>query len=112
MKHHEYWVYMLTNSSKNVLYVGVTNSLCQRLIEHYNNRGTNNSFTGKYYCYWLVYYEVHTYINDAIAREKEIKNSVRTEKNKLVKKFNPTWMFLNRQVCGGWPPAPGSLSRG
>ena len=88
------------------MYVGVTNNVRQRIIEHYLNRGTNNSFTGKYYCYWLVYYEHHQYINNAIAREKDLKNRVRTEKNKIITAFNPNWFFLNKQVCDGWPPPP------
>jgi putative endonuclease len=60
---HNYFLYMLTNSSKRVLYTGVTNSLCQRLTEHYLKRGTDQSFAGRYYCYWLVYYECHQYIS-------------------------------------------------
>ena len=111
MNHHNYYVYILTNSSKNVIYTGVTNSLCQRITEHYLNRGTTKSFAGKYYCYWLVYYESHQYINDAIAREKEIKNLIRIEKNKIVSNFNPGWTFLNKEVCDGWPPSSGSQSR-
>ncbi len=111
MREHNYYVYMLTNSSKNVLYTGVTNNLPQRVIEHYLHRGTKNSFTGRYYCYWLVWYEEHDYINEAIAREKEIKNLIRAEKNKIVNTFNPTWLFLNKEVCDGWPPPPDAQSR-
>ena len=111
MQYHNYYVYILTNSSKNVIYTGVTNNLRQRIIEHYLNRGTANSFAGKYYCYWLVYYEKHTYINDAIAREKEIKNLVRAQKIKIINSFNPTWLFLNKEVCDGWPPPVDSESR-
>ncbi len=109
MKVHHYYVYMLTNTTKKVLYIGVSNNICRRLTEHYANRGTNNSFTGRYYCYWLVYYEEHQYINNAIAREKELKNLVRTEKDKIVTAFNPTWLFLNKQVCNGWPPPAGAI---
>ena len=66
---HHYYVYITTNSNKDVLYTGVTNNLYMRIIEHYLKRGTKASFTGRYYCYWLVYYEEFDYINDAIARE-------------------------------------------
>jgi putative endonuclease len=106
-----YYVYILTNSSKKVLYTGVTNQLCQRITEHWLYRGTDKSFAAKYYCYWLVYYEIHQYINDAIEREKAIKNSVRIEKEKLVNSFNPSWTFLNREVCDGWPPPADAESR-
>jgi putative endonuclease len=111
MREHHYYVYMLTNSSKKVIYTGVTNNLCQRITEHYLNRGTPGSFAGKYYCYWLVYFETHKYVNDAIAREKELKNLIRAEKDKLVNSFNPNWVFLNKQVCDGWPPPTDSESR-
>ena len=111
MERHNYHVYVLTNSSKNVLYVGVTNNLPQRLVEHWQNRGTTQSFVGRYYCYWLVYYEHHVYINNAIAREKELKSRVRAEKNKIISGFNPTWLFLNKEICGGWPPPADAKSR-
>ena len=110
MQQH-YYVYILTNSSKRVLYTGVTNQLCQRITEHYMDRGTHKSFAGKYYCYWLVYYGMHAYIKEAIAREKEIKNLVRTEKEKIINSLNPSWTFLNRSVCNGWPPPSGAESR-
>ena len=65
-------VYIVTNHNKTILYTGVTNDLPQRLIEHWMNRGGTNTFAGKYYCFNLVYYEDFHYVNNAIAREKEI----------------------------------------
>jgi putative endonuclease len=103
-KSHNYWVYIVTNWKKNVLYVGVTNNLCRRLAEHYNNRGKPNSFAGKYYCYNLVYHEWHKYIRNALAREKEIKKLLRREKCLLIEEMNPEWNFLNSNVCDRWPP--------
>ena len=67
-----YSFYITTNSTRNVLYCGVTNDLQQRIIEHYLPRGNSKTFAGKCYCYWLVYFEHFKYINDAIARETEV----------------------------------------
>ena len=68
---YNFWVYILTNWKKTVLYVGVTNDLSRRLIEHYANRGKPETFPGRYYCYNLVYYEWYQYVLNALAREKE-----------------------------------------
>jgi putative endonuclease len=68
-----YSVYITTNAERTVLYTGVTNDLATRLVEHYLNKGTSKSFAGKYFCYHLIYFERYENINDAIAREKEIK---------------------------------------
>ena len=102
-KHH-YYIYIVTNPQRTVLYTGVTNDLAQRLIEHWANRGQLKTFAGKYYCYNLIYYEDFQYINNAIAREKEIKGWRREKKLKLIKETNPNWAFLNAEFCGGWPP--------
>lgn len=107
----EYFVYLLTNATRKVLYTGVTNDLATRITEHYLRRGDASSFTGKYYCYWLVYYEESKYINNAIEREKEIKGWTRKRKNNLISSFNPTCKFLNHDICGKWPPPPGMLPR-
>ena len=103
MKHHNYFVYITTNPNKNALYVGVTNSLEQRLIEHYLNRQNGRSFAGKYYCYNLVFFERHTYINNAIAREKQIKRWGRDKKMDLIKIENPKLDILNHTIME-WVP--------
>lgn len=102
-KHH-YYIYIVTNPERNVLYTGVTNDLSLRLIEHWVNRGNPKTFAGKYYCYNLIFYEEFRYINDAIAREKEIKGWRRQKKFDLIKTTNPDWTFLNPEFCGEWPP--------
>ena len=102
-KHHCH-VYIVTNHERKVLYTGVTNSLSLRLIEHWVNRGKPETFSGKYYCFNLIYYEDFQYINDAIAREKEIKGWSRKKKIGLIEKMNPNWTFLNASICDGWPP--------
>lgn len=99
-----YFVYILTNPEKTVLYTGVTNNLEIRLGEHYFNRGQKKTFAGKYYCYNLIYYEEFQYINDAIAREKEIKGWSRAKKENLIRTKNPDWTFLNAAMCIHWPP--------
>ncbi len=106
---HDYWVYILTNWKKTVLYVGITNNLSRRLLEHYNNRGKPKTFTGKYYCYNLVYYEWHQYVNNALTREKEIKKLLREKKIALIEEANPEWKFFNAFICGGWPPNDSKL---
>ena len=70
---HTYYVYIVANPTRSTIYIGITNDLNRRLQEHKSNRGTKKSFVGRYYCYELVYYEVHQYVNNAIAREKELK---------------------------------------
>ena len=111
MRQHQYFVYITTSSRKTVLYTGVTNDLEQRLTEHYLNRGKSDNFAVKYYCYHLVYYEKFKWINDAIAREKEIKGWIRDKKIALIKTENPTLRFLNHEVCREWPPGPGASIR-
>jgi len=102
-KYH-FYIYIVTNPERTVLYTGVTNDLAQRLIEHYVNRGQPKTFAGKFYCYNLIYYEDFQYINDAIAREKEIKGWGRKKKLDLIETINPDWTFLNPEFCEGWPP--------
>ncbi len=97
-------VYILTSQTKSVLYIGVTNDLPRRIMEHYLNRGNSKTFSGRYYCYLLVYYEIFRYVNNAIAREKEIKKWDRKKKEDLIYGFNPDWDVLNREFFDKWPP--------
>ncbi|MFT3980616.1 MAG: GIY-YIG nuclease family protein [Ferruginibacter sp.] len=103
-------VYIVTNIHKTILYTGVTNSLEERLIEHYRDRLDKKHFAGQYNCHYLIFYEDYEYINDAIAREKEIKGWLRRKKIDLINTLNPAWKFLNEDILGEWPPAasPGS----
>ena len=100
----QYYVYILTNYKKTVLYTGVTNNLEQRIIEHYLNKENLETFTGKYDVFHLIYYECTQYVNNAIAREKEIKSWSRKKKEDLINSFNPQWKFLNYELLGEWPP--------
>jgi putative endonuclease len=98
MCNHNYYVYIATNAGKTVLYIGVTNDVRTRIDQHEENKGSNRSFTGKYYCHYLVYYEHFISINEAIAREKEIKKWRREKKIALIESVNPLWRFLNDEV--------------
>jgi putative endonuclease len=100
-----YYVYITTNYIKTVLYTGVTNNLEPRIIEHYLNRKGDKTFAGKYKAFYLLFYEPHKYINDAIAREKEIKGWRRDKKIALIKTMNPDMIFLNEKIFGKWPPS-------
>ena len=84
---HQYWVYIMSNKARSVLYIGVTNDLYRRYCEHKN--GTIKGFTEKYRCHSLVHYEEYNLVEDAIAREKELKGWSREKKNKLIAKDNP-----------------------
>ena len=87
-----YWVYILTNVNRNVMYVGVTGNLEGRLLEH--RAGKGSAFTRRYRVDVLVHVEEHQYVNDAIAREKQIKGWRRSKKNALVEASNPAWADL------------------
>jgi putative endonuclease len=91
---YNFYVYILTNKAKTVLYTGVTNNLRRRLQEH-NEKLNPNSFSAKYNLNYLIYYEKYGWIQQAIAREKEIKLLRRDLKLELIKEFNPNMEFLN-----------------
>ena len=84
-----YCVYILTNKSNRVMYIGVTNDLARRLFEHKNDCA--DGFTKRYHVHKLVYYEHYQDVHYAIAREKELKGWTRTKKNALVSSANPDW---------------------
>jgi putative endonuclease len=99
MWNYNFYVYITTNPDRSVLYVGVTNNLSVRLYQHFENKGNNKTFAGKYYCFNLVYYEHFSHIDHAIAREKEIKKWRRQKKVALIVTINPDWRFLNEEVA-------------
>jgi len=88
-----YFVYMVTNRSRVVLYTGVTNDFARRIWEHENR--TVKGFTKQYRLTILVYHETYNAIGDAISREKEIKGWRRSKKNALVETANPKWVDLS-----------------
>ena len=78
-----YYVYILTNKTDTVMYIGVTNDLRRRLYEHKNEQ--IEGFTKKYHVHKLVYFEEYSEINDAISREKQLKRWVRSKKRKRLR---------------------------
>ena len=97
---HNYFVYIVTNKNKTVLYTGVTNNLARRLYEHEQNSipFRHRSFAGQYNAYFLLYYERFEFIEHAIAREKEIKGWRRSKKEALINSMNAEWKFLNDEI--------------
>ena len=96
---HNYFIYILTNKSKKVLYIGVTNDVKRRIYEHELDANNNKeTFAGKYNCIYLIYWERFTYIDMAIAREKQLKGWNRSKKEKLINELNPEWRFLNNEI--------------
>lgn len=97
---HNYYVYIVTNKNKTVLYTGVTNDLSRRIQQHAENSipFRHPSFAGKFNAYFLLHYEHFRHIDSAIAREKEIKGWRRSKKEDLVNSFNPEWKFLNDEL--------------
>ncbi len=95
---HNYFVYILTNKIKTVLYTGITNNLKDRLLFHKNPLPFSKAFTSKYKCFYLVYYELFFEIETAIKREKQIKGWSRAKKEVLITSFNSSWKFLNDDI--------------
>jgi putative endonuclease len=93
MREHCYSVYILANSFHR-LYTGVTNDLMVRVGQH-KSGDDPKSFTARYGINRLVYFERFQYIDNAIAREKEIKGWLRVKKIALIVKHNPTWRDLS-----------------
>ena len=93
-----YFVYILTNPNRTTLYVGMTNDLVRILWEHEQSAGNRKSFTGRYHCNRLVWYETHYTAQEAIDREKEIKKWSRDKKESLIHSHNPDWKFMNDMV--------------
>ncbi len=90
-----YYVYILTNKSKT-LYIGVTNDLVRRLYEHKNK--IIEGFTKKYNISMLVYYETFSSIENAIRREKQLKNWHREWKVNLIENVNKEWKDLSEEL--------------
>ena len=86
MENKIYYVYITTNITNNVLYIGVTNNLPKRIHEHKDS--LVEGFSKKYKVNKLVYYETTNDINSAIKREKQLKNWKREWKMNLIRDNN------------------------
>ncbi len=91
------FVYIITNQYNTVLYTGVTSALRARIFEH-RTKFYPKSFTAKYNCNKIVWYEFLPRIELAIEREKLIKGGNRKAKEKLINTLNPTWKDLWEEI--------------
>ena len=98
MREHAYAVYLMTNSRRGVLYVGVTSDLLTRAQQHRD--GQFSGFTLEHGCKLLVWFEFHDDINVAIHREKLVKRWRRAWKIALVETRNPEWVDLAPALRG------------
>ena len=94
MKKH--FVYILASQRNGTLYIGSTSNLIQRVWQHKNK--LFSGFTAKYSVCYLVYYEEHTSMIEAIRREKRLKNWCRKWKLNIIEQFNPTWRDLYEEI--------------
>ena len=94
------WVYLLSNKNRKVLYIGVSNDLIKHLEEHRNSTN-KNSFTSRYNCFDLMYYEHFGRIDAAIKREKQLKNWHKEWKWNLIKSKNPALKDLYEGLIKG-----------
>jgi putative endonuclease len=92
----QYYVYILASAFHGTLYVGVTNDLIRRIWEH--KQGAAEGFTKKHDIKLLVYYEIHSSIEEAIKREKSIKRWGREMKYEAIQKENPYWHDLYKTL--------------
>ncbi|HMB99429.1 MAG TPA: GIY-YIG nuclease family protein [Flavobacteriaceae bacterium] len=93
INHHQYYVYILTNKKNGTLYIGMTNDLERRMFEHKHK--IIEGFTKKYGLDRLIYFEQFQYVNDAIKREKQLKNWNRQWKIDMIEKENKEWNDLS-----------------
>ena len=92
------YVYIMSNKKLTTLYIGVTNDLERRVLEH--KMGIGSDFTKRYKLDRLVYFEDGVLIEDAIAREKQLKRWHREWKWNLIKSMNPTFEDLSKDWYG------------
>lgn len=91
------YIYIMTNQNNTVLYTGVTSNLRNRAFEH-REKIFKSSFTNRYNVNKIVYFEFFQNIEEAIAREKQIKGGSRAKKEALINDFNPQWKDLYDEI--------------
>ncbi len=89
--------YIMTNSKNTTLYIGVTSDLKRRVGEHKEHKYPD-SFTARYKLHKIVYYEGFHRIEEAIAREKQLKAGSRKQKENLINALNPEWKDLYEEI--------------
>lgn len=93
----KYYVYIVSNYRRTVLYIGITGDLCKRVWEH--KQELEVGFTKQYHLHDLLYYEIFSDPLSAIEREKQLKRWSRRKKNILIVKMNPGLIDLYPSLC-------------
>ena len=96
---YNFWVYIITNRSPSVFYIGITNRLSRPTWEHCE--GVKPGFASKYQCKKLVYYEHYPDVLAAIACESQLNKWSRAKKISLINRLNPKWNDLGADVLQG-----------
>lgn len=91
-------VYIMASRTRGTLYVGVTSDLIKRVAEH--RAAEPPSFTGRYECRTLVWFERYDEMPEAISREKQLKAGKRQKKIDLIEAINPEWRDLYPDIIG------------
>jgi putative endonuclease len=101
-REYQFYVYIMSNYERTAFYIGFTNDIGRRIIEH--KLGIGSEFTKKYKLKYLIYFEIYQYVDAAISREKELKKWRREKKIELIKKENPRLKNLSRELLNdlGW----------
>ena len=89
-------VYIVANRKQGTIYVGVTSDLPKRVFQH--REGAMDGFTKRYGCKKLVWFELHSTMEYAIFREKQLKAGSRAKKVQLIEETNPDWFDLYFQI--------------
>ncbi|WP_261817978.1 GIY-YIG nuclease family protein [Vibrio gallicus] len=89
-------VYILASLNRSTLYVGVTSNLPARMWQHKHK--VVDGFTARYHVNRLVYFEMHSLMEEAILREKQIKKWRREWKDKLIETSNPGWLDITSEL--------------
>ncbi len=92
----DYFVYIMASRKNGTLYIGMTNNLVRRVLEHKNDIVAG--FTKRYAVHNLVYYEQTDDVLSAIKREKQLKKWYRRWKIELIEQNNPTWRDLYNEI--------------
>ena len=88
MNYKDYTIYIMSNFTRTVLYIGASSNLIGRVWQHKNN--LVEGFTKKYNCHYLIYYESLETAGEMVNRERQVKNYSRKKKQVMILKFNPT----------------------
>lgn len=93
---YKFFVYILTNFNRTVLYIGITSDLQKRIREH--RLGKGSKFTAKYNLKYVIYFEEFCDVYEAIQREKDLKSKSRQKKEAIINQFNPNWDDLSSSI--------------